>query len=156
MTKPDPWVDLQGQTQVGICGKTQDAFDNCMMCHLKTHFPVKAAEMQRDYLFFAVQKPQCMSIHQFVDHLEQLNLYILLLPCWWYSPSHMPVVEKINECIKPLDFLAIILKAVPESWHEKYYLTFDPVAENKDMLLKSLEKIEKDLGGKKLKKGRTN
>ena len=42
------------------------------------------------------------------------------------------------------------------SRHEQYYLTFDPVPENKDILLESLEKIEKALGGRKLEKGLTH
>ena len=42
MTKFNPWVDLQGQTQVGICRKTCDDFDDCIMHHLTTIFGVNA------------------------------------------------------------------------------------------------------------------
>jgi hypothetical protein len=34
-----------------------------------------------------LKKPQRISIRQFVQHVEQLNSYILQLPCWYYSPS---------------------------------------------------------------------
>ena len=57
------------------------------MFNLFTVFTNSAAEQERYYITNVLKKPQRVSIQQFVQHVEQLNSYILQLSCWYYSPS---------------------------------------------------------------------
>ncbi len=86
-TKADPYTDLQGQTRKGPQGMSGKSFDDCVMFHLLTMFPNNAAEQERYYIRNVLKKLQHVSICQFVQRVEQLNFYILQLPCWYYSPS---------------------------------------------------------------------
>ncbi len=46
------------------------------MFHLLTVFPNNVADQERYYITNVLKKPQRISIHQFVQHIEQLNSYI--------------------------------------------------------------------------------
>jgi hypothetical protein len=82
-TNADPYTDLQGLTKKGPRGLSHKSFEDCMMFHLLTVFPNSAAEQERYYITNVLKKPQHISIHQFVQCVEQLNSYILQLPCWY-------------------------------------------------------------------------
>ncbi len=66
---------------------SRKSFEDCVMFHLLTVFPNNASEQERYYIMNVLKKPQRISIHQFVQRVEQLNSYISQLPCWYYSPS---------------------------------------------------------------------
>ncbi len=51
------------------------------MSHLLTVFANNAAEQEQYYITIVLKKPQHVSIHQFVQHVEQLNSYISQLLC---------------------------------------------------------------------------
>ena len=51
------------------------------MFYLLTVFPNSATEQERYYITNMLKKLQCISILQFVQCVEQLNSYILQLPC---------------------------------------------------------------------------
>jgi len=85
--KASPYTDLQGLTRKEPWGMPRKSFDDCVMFHLLTVFPNNAAEQERYYITNVLKKPQRVSIRQFVQRVEQLNSYILQLPCWYYSPS---------------------------------------------------------------------
>ena len=86
-TNANPYTDLQGLTRKGPRGMPHQSFEDCVMFHLLTVFPNSAAEQERYYITNVLKKPQRVSIHQFVQRVEQLNSYILQLPCWYYSTS---------------------------------------------------------------------
>ncbi len=69
----DPYTDLQGCTKKGPRGLSRKSFDDCVMFHLLTVFPNTAAEQERYYITNVLKKPQRVSIHQFVQRVEQLN-----------------------------------------------------------------------------------
>jgi hypothetical protein len=46
-TKKDPWTNLRGIKQTGVCGKTMAAWNDCYMLMLKTLFTNNAAEQQK-------------------------------------------------------------------------------------------------------------
>jgi hypothetical protein len=50
------------------------------MFHLLTVFPNGAAEQARYYIMNMLKKPQCISIHQFVQRVEKINSLLVLQP----------------------------------------------------------------------------
>ncbi len=86
-TDAGPYTDLQGLTRKGPRGMSRKTFEDCVMFHLLTVFPNNAAEQERYYITNVLKKPQRISICQFVQRVEQLNSYILQLPCWYYIPK---------------------------------------------------------------------
>ncbi len=68
----DPYVNLQGDSLEGPRGMCA-LFNNCVMFHLLPAFPINAAEQEKYYISNVLKKPQCISVHQFVCCVEQLN-----------------------------------------------------------------------------------
>jgi hypothetical protein len=66
---------------------SRESFNNCMMFHLLTAFPINAAEQEKYYITNVLKKPQCVKVRQFVRPVEQLNAYIAQMPCFYYSPN---------------------------------------------------------------------
>ncbi len=64
----------------GPRGLLQEPFGDCVMFHLLTVFPNNAAKQEKYYLSNVLKKPQQVGIRQFVQHVEQLNAYIVQLP----------------------------------------------------------------------------
>jgi hypothetical protein len=46
-TESDPHVNLQGDTLEGPRGMLRNSFNDCMMFHLLTVFPINAAEQEK-------------------------------------------------------------------------------------------------------------
>jgi hypothetical protein len=46
-TEGDPYVDLQGISQSGPRGMSRKSFNNCVLFHLLTVFPINAAEQEK-------------------------------------------------------------------------------------------------------------
>ncbi len=67
-----------------------------------------------------LKKPQRVGIHQFVQHVEQLNASIVQLPCWYYSlssgmtPANVPFSEA--------DLVSHALQMCPHQWQDQYNL----------------------------------
>ncbi len=55
---------------------SHELFGNCVVFHLLTVFPIKAAEQEKYYITNVLKKPQRVNVHQFVRQVEQLNAYI--------------------------------------------------------------------------------
>jgi hypothetical protein len=72
----DPYVNLQGDSLEGLRGMSCKSFNNCVMFHLLTAFPINAAEQEKYYITNVLKKLQRVSICQFVWQVEQLNAYI--------------------------------------------------------------------------------
>ncbi len=86
-TESDPYVNLQGDSLEGPRGMSWKSFNNCMMFHLLTAFPINAAGQEKYYISNILKKPQRINIPQFVHRVEQLNAYIAQMPCFYYSPN---------------------------------------------------------------------
>ncbi len=82
----DPFVNLQGVSLEGSRGMLQELFNDCVMFHLLTAFPINAAEQEKYYISNVLKKPQRVNVHQFMHRVEQLNAYIAQMPCFYYSP----------------------------------------------------------------------
>jgi hypothetical protein len=83
----DPYVNLQGDSLEGPRGMSCKSFNNCVMFHLLTAFPINAAEQEKYYISYVPKKPQRINVRQFVRRVEQLNVYIAQMPCFYYSPN---------------------------------------------------------------------
>jgi hypothetical protein len=81
-TEADPYKDLKGVSKKGPRGLSCESFDECVMFHPLNVFLNNAAEQEKYYLSNMLKKPQRVGIHQFIQHVEQLNAYIMQLPCW--------------------------------------------------------------------------
>jgi hypothetical protein len=53
----NPCVDLQGVSQEGPRGMSRDLFDNCVLFHLLTVFPINAAEQEKTTLRMYLRSP---------------------------------------------------------------------------------------------------
>jgi hypothetical protein len=83
----NPYVNLQGVSLEGPRGMSRKLFNNCVMFHLLTVFPINAAEQEKYYISNVLKKPQRINVHQFIHCVEQLNAYIAQMPCFYNSPN---------------------------------------------------------------------
>ncbi len=120
------------------------SFNDCLIFHLLTMFPINAAEQERYYIINVLKKPQCVSVHQFVQRVEQLNSYIIQLPCWFHSPSAKPNTTPTNVPFTKADLASHILWMCPLTWQDHFNLHKKSVT-SVDMcsLLMSLRAIER-------------
>jgi hypothetical protein len=121
-TEADPFKDLKGMSRKGPRGLSGELFDDCVMFHLLTVFPNNAAEQEKYYLSNVLKKPQWVGIHQFVQRVEQLNAYIMQLPCWYYSPSYVTGMTPANMPFMEADLASHILQICPHQWQDQYNL----------------------------------
>jgi hypothetical protein len=118
----DPYKDLKGMSRKGPRGLSCESFDNCVMFHILTVFPNNAAEQEKYYLSNVLKKPQRVGIRQFVQRIEQLNAYVVQLPCWYYSPSYNPSMTLANVPFTEADLVSRILWMCPHQWQDQYNL----------------------------------
>jgi hypothetical protein len=98
------------------------SFNDCIMFHLLTVFPNYAAEQEKYNLSNMLKKHQRVSIHQFVQQVEQLNAYITQLPHWYYSPSFNADMTPVNVPFSKADLASHVLQMCPHQWQDKYNL----------------------------------
>jgi hypothetical protein len=65
-TERNLYVDLQGVSQTGPRGMFRKLFDDCMLFHLLTVFPINTTEQEKYYITNVLKKPQCINVRQFV------------------------------------------------------------------------------------------
>ena len=110
------YKDLKGVSKKGPRRLSRESFDNCVMFHLLTVFPNNAAEQEKYYLSNVLKKPQQVGIRQFVQRVEQLNAYIVQLPCWYYSPSYITGMMPANIPFIEADLASHALRMCPHQW----------------------------------------
>jgi hypothetical protein len=86
-TENNLFVNLQGVSLEGPRGMSCKSFNDSIMFHLLTAFPINAADQEKYFVTYVLKKPQCFNIRQFVHQVEQLNTYIAQMPCFYYSPN---------------------------------------------------------------------
>jgi hypothetical protein len=101
----DSYVNVQGDALEGPSGMSCKSFNNCAMFYHLTAFPINTAEQEKYYISNVLNKPQRINVCHFVRHVEQLNIYIAQMPCFYYSPN-------ANASTKP--------KNVPFCWQSRY------------------------------------
>ncbi len=65
-TEGNLYVNLQGDTLEGPRGMLRQSFNNCVMFHLLTTFPINAAEQEKYYISNVPKKPRRVNVRQFV------------------------------------------------------------------------------------------
>ncbi len=148
----NPYVDLQGISQSGPRGMSCKFFNNCMLFHLLTVFPINAAEQEKYYSTNVLTKPQHVNIHQFVWQVEQLNAYIMQMPCFYYSPNANAGTKLENVLFIEAERGSHVLRMCPIQWQGQYNIN-QKVMKPMDLhlLLTLLEAIERVCTHKKAK-----
>jgi hypothetical protein len=97
-------------------------FNDCVMFHLLTAFPINTAEQEKYYITNLLKKPQRINIRQFVWHVEQLNAYIAQMPCFYYSPHANASTKPDNVPFTEAELGAHVLRMCPLMWQDQYNL----------------------------------
>jgi hypothetical protein len=142
-TESDPYVNLQGDSLEGPRGMSCKSFNNFVMFHLFTAFPINAAEQEKYYIMNVLKKPQRINVLQFIWRVEQLNAYIAQMPWFYYSPHANASTKLKNVPFMEAELGAHVLRMCPLMWQDQYNLNKKGI-KLMDMhsLLTSLEAIE--------------
>ncbi len=98
------------------------SFNNCVMFHLPTTFPINAAEQEKYYITNVLKKPQRINVPQFVWHVEQLNTYIAQMLCFYYRPHANASTKPENVLSTEAELGAHVLCMCPLMWQDQYNL----------------------------------
>ncbi len=116
----NPYVNLQGVSLEGPRGMSRESFNDCIMFHLLTAFPINAAEQEKYYILNVLKKPQRINVHQFVRCVEQLNAYIAQMPCFYYSPNANASTKPKNVSFTEAELGSHVLHMCPLQWQDQY------------------------------------
>jgi hypothetical protein len=119
-TESDPFVNLQGDSPEGPRGMSRELFNDCIMFHLLTAFPINAAEQENYYISNVLKKPQRINIRQLVRHEEQLNAYITKMPCFYYSHNANASTKPENIPFTEAELGAHVLRMCPIQRQDQY------------------------------------
>ncbi len=119
-TESNPFVNLQSVSLEAPRGMSCELFNNCIMFHLLTAFPINAAEQEKCYILNVLKKPQRISVHQFVCHEEQLNAHIAQMPCIYYSPNANASTKLENVLFTEAELGSHVLCMCPIQWQDQY------------------------------------
>jgi hypothetical protein len=72
-TESNPFVNLQGVSLEGPRGMSCELFNDCIMFHLLTPFPINTAEQEKYYVTNVLKKPQHINVRQFARCVEPNN-----------------------------------------------------------------------------------
>ncbi len=121
-TEADPFKDLHGLSRKGPRGLMWESFNDCVMFHLLTVLPNNAAEQERYYLSNVLKKPHRVGVPQFVQRVEQLNAYLMQLPCWYYSPGYVTCMTPANVPFTEADLASHVLRMCLHQWQDQHNL----------------------------------
>jgi hypothetical protein len=119
-TESNPFVNLQGVSLESPRGMSCESFNNCIMFHLLTTFPINATEQENYYVTNVLKKPQRINVRQFVRRVEQLNAYIAQMPCFYYSPHANAGTKPENIPFTEAELGAHVLRMCPLQWQDQY------------------------------------
>ena len=88
---------------------------DCVIFHLLSVFRSAMAETQQLYISNGLKKPNRVLIRQFVQRILQLNGYLDLLPCLFYS-EFVTKLTKVVQSFDDADLASHILHMVPRKW----------------------------------------
>jgi hypothetical protein len=139
----NPFINLQGDTLEGLRGMSHKSFNNCVIFHLLTAFPINAAEQEKCYITNVLKKPQHINIPQFVRCVEQLNAYITQMPCFCYSPNSNASTKPKNVPFTEAELGSHVLRMCPIQWQDQYNMNKKGMTPmDMRLLLTSLEAIK--------------
>jgi hypothetical protein len=118
-TESDPYVNLQGDSLEGPRGMSCESFNDCVMFHLLTAFPINAAEQEKYYISNVLKKPQRINVCQFLWRVEQLNAYIAQMPCFYCSPNTNTSTKPENVPFTEAELGAHVLHMCQLQWQDQ-------------------------------------
>ena len=107
---------------------------DCISFHLLTVFRSDMAEIQQFYISNGLKMPNRVPIRQFVQRIQQLNGYLDLLPCLFYS-EHATKLTKVVQAFDDPHLVSHILRMVPMQWQDQYELMGSTVPHTENELL---------------------
>jgi hypothetical protein len=119
-TEGNLYVNLQGVSLEGPRGMSRRSFNDCIMFHLLTAFPINAAEQEKYYISNVLKKPQHINVRQFIRRVEQLNAYIAQTPCFYYSPNANASTKPVNVPFTEAELGSHVLHMCPLQWQDQY------------------------------------
>ena len=103
----------------------------------------------------ASRKPNRVPVRQFVQHVQQLNDYLELLPCLYQSNRATKTMKKV-EPIDDADLVGHFLCLCPRTWQAQYKLKADMVPQGVCDLQEGFPDTEQEQPGKKGKANPSN
>ncbi len=148
----NPYVNLQGVSLDSPRGMLRELFNDCVMFHLLTVFPINAAEQEKYYISNVLKKPQHINVRQFKRQVEQLNAYIAQMPWFYHSPNANASTKPENIPFTEAELGAHVLRMCPIQWQDQYNMNKKGMTLMDMRLLNiSLEAIERVCTYKKSK-----
>ncbi len=106
-------------------------------------FPINAAEQEKYYITNVLKKAQHVNVHQFIWRAEQLNAYIVQMPCFYYSPSIYSNTKPEKLPFTEAELGSHVLRMCSTQWQEQYNINEKGVTPmDLHLLTTSLEAIE--------------
>jgi hypothetical protein len=112
----NPWVGVNGKSSKRICVKSWISFMDCVKLHKLIVFPADAAEKQCYYMQQMIEKPQQVTVRQFVLRICILNDYLAYLPIVFDLLMAVAGTKKMNVPFNEADLAGIVLNLIPSSW----------------------------------------
>ncbi len=137
-----PWTNLQWKEHEKEHGRSMESFQDCITFHLLDMFPGDASKQQHFYISNMLKKPQRVPVRYFFQQVEQLNSYLLHLPCTYDSPRATAATKPVQSFDKT-ELANLLLRMCPQSWQDQYDLTQDLLPQSIRKLLGILENVEK-------------
>jgi hypothetical protein len=142
-TEGNPFVNLQVVSLEGPRKMSREPFNNCVMFHFLTAFPINTAEHEKNYILNVLKKPQRINVRQFVHCVEQLNAYIAQMSCFYYSPNANARTKPEIILLTEAELGAHVLHMCPLQWQDQYNMNKKGMTPmDMRLLLTSLEAIE--------------
>jgi hypothetical protein len=112
-TESDLYVNLQGDSLEGPRRMSHESFNNCIMFHILTVFPINNAEQEKYYISNVLKKPQRINERQLLRCVEQLIAYIAQMRCFYHSPNANASTKLKNALFKEAELGAHVLCMCP-------------------------------------------
>ena len=91
-----PWEDIYGATHDETPTKTWDSFMECVRFHLQQMFRHDVGEALKYCITNTLRMPNQILSRQFLVSVEQLNSYLKMRPCLYYSPSANQAMKQVG------------------------------------------------------------
>ncbi len=82
-------------------------------------FPINAAEQENYYITNVLKKPQLVNVGQFIQRVEQLNAYIVQMPCFYNSPSVNTNTKPKKVPFTKAEIGSHVLRMCPIQWQDQ-------------------------------------
>ena len=119
-----------------------ESSQDCITFHLLDMFPGNTAKQQRFYISNVLKKPQQVPVRYFFQRVEQLNSYLLHLPCTYDSPRGTVATKPIQE-FDEAELANLLLCMCLKSWQDQYNLNQELLPQSIRKLLGILENVKK-------------